>query len=117
MVSKEEPYVFSALSLKKMQETVELLRFYQTIGREVDADSIKYNITKDFTEQWEALRQRKEADVPKITKAMPVIKWIEAFDDFLNRTVGVRNIPLAYVTRIDATPVGLPERYGQGTFI
>jgi hypothetical protein len=113
VVGKEEPYVFSALSLKKMQETAELLRFYQTIGREVDADSIKYNITKDFTEQWEALKQRKEAkeaDVPKITKAMPVIKWIEAFDDFLNRTVGVRNIPLAYVTRIDATPGVLPER-------
>jgi hypothetical protein len=37
--------------------------------------------------------------VPKITKALPVIKWTEAFDDFLSRKIGARTIPLAYVTR------------------
>ena len=38
-----------------------------------------------------------EPDVPKITKALPVIKWTEAFRDYLHRTIGVRTIPLAYV--------------------
>ena len=32
---------------------------------------------------------------------MPIIKWTEAFQDFLNRVIGARMIPLAYVIQID----------------
>ena len=39
--------------------------------------------------------------MPKITKALPIIKWTEAFQDILNRVIGARMIPLAYVIRID----------------
>ena len=51
--------------------------------------------------QWKALKERKDEDdleVPKITKALPIIKWTEAFQGFLNRVMGARMIPLAYVT-------------------
>jgi hypothetical protein len=54
--------------------------------------------------QWKALGDKKKADepeVPKITKALPVIKWTEAFRDYLHRIIGVRTIPLAYVIRPD----------------
>jgi hypothetical protein len=40
-----------------------------------------------------------EPEVPKITKALPIIKWTEAFWDYLHRMIGVRMIPLAYVIR------------------
>ena len=33
----------------------------------------------------------------KISKVLPVIKWTEPFQDFLNRKIGNRNIPLAYI--------------------
>jgi len=36
-------------------------------------------------------------------KALPVIKWTEAFKDYLNRKIGVCKIPLAYVAHPDAT--------------
>ena len=54
----------------------------------------------NFEIQWKALKERKDEDdpeVPKITKALPKIKWTEAFQDFLNRVIGARMIPLAYV--------------------
>ena len=35
--------------------------------------------------------------VPKITKALPLIKWMEAFQDFLHCVIGIHTIPLAYV--------------------
>ena len=38
-----------------------------------------------------------DPDVPTITKALPIIKWTEAFQDFLHRVIGARMIPLAYV--------------------
>ncbi len=62
--------------------------------------------------QWNALKQRKDEDdpeVPKITKALPVIKWTEAFKDFLNRVIGARMIPLSYIIRAEQqVPVMAP---------
>jgi hypothetical protein len=43
-----------------------------------------------------------------VTKALPIILWIEAFNDFIDRLVGVEMIPLSYIIRkdsdVDATP-------------
>eukprot|EP00957_Ditylum_brightwellii_P163207 12427293-Ditylum_brightwellii.AAC.2 len=30
---------------------------------------------------------------------MPIMRWVDVFDDFLNRKIGVRTIFLSYVTR------------------
>ena len=54
----------------------------------------------NFEIQWKALKERKDEDdpeVPKITKAILIIKWTEAFQDILNRVIEARMIPLAYV--------------------
>ena len=53
-----------------------------------------------FEIQWKALKNRKDDDdpeVPKITKAHPIIKWTEAFQDYLHQIIGVQMIPLTYV--------------------
>ena len=67
-----------------------------------------YNpIISNFAQQWKALTERKEAEtpkIPKILKALPIIRWSEAFIDHLNRKIGARTIPLAYVIRQNATP-------------
>ena len=55
---------------------------------------------KNFKIQWMALKDRKkdnDTEVPKITKALPIIKWMEAFQDLLHQIIRVRMIPLAYV--------------------
>jgi hypothetical protein len=55
---------------------------------------------KNFEIQWKALEDKKRAEepeVPQITKALPIIKWTEAFWDYLHRMIGVRMIPLACV--------------------
>jgi hypothetical protein len=53
---------------------------------------------KNFSEQWKALEDKKggdEPDVPMITKVLPIIKWTEAFRDYLHRVISIRTIPLA----------------------
>jgi hypothetical protein len=52
-------------------------------------------------------------EVPKISKTLPIIKWSEAFKDMLHRKIGVRNVALAYVARLDAAvpPIG-PQAAG-----
>jgi hypothetical protein len=84
--------------------------FSNTVGRTLTAGNIQWvSVMRNFKEQWQALKQKKaapEPEVPKVTKALPIIKWTEAMMDYLHRVIGVRNIPLAYAARIDVIPVG-----------
>ena len=71
------------------------------------------HVAKNFETQWKALKSHKDEDDPvisKITRALPIIKWTEAFQDFLHQTVDVRTIPLAYVIRsnVDVSPQAPP---------
>eukprot|EP00957_Ditylum_brightwellii_P094447 7191471-Ditylum_brightwellii.AAC.1 len=34
------------------------------------------------------------------------MQWVDVFDDFLNQKIGVRTIPLSYVTRASALELG-----------
>ena len=98
-----------------MQLTVvtKLVRYYVMVGHPLTPANMAWNtVMRNFNEQWKALEERKEhenPDVPKITKALPVIKWTEAFTDYLSCAIGVRMIPLAYVIQPEAdVPVAAP---------
>jgi hypothetical protein len=99
------PFVFGAKSQKQLVIATQFLRYYEEVGRATTPGNILWAmVMKNFTPQWKALEDKKKADepdVPKITKALPVIKWTEAFRDYLHRMIGVRTIPLAYVIRPD----------------
>ena len=99
-----------AKSQKRLTVACDLIRYYQTVGRDLTAANIQWNqVMSNFEIQWKALKERKDEDdpdVPKITKALPIMKWTEAFQDFLNRVVGARMIPLPDVIRIDSQVPG-----------
>ena len=64
-------------------------------------------VMKNFADEWKALEERKEEEDPEtlvILKELPIIKWIEAFEDHLHRCVGIRCIPLVYVNRSNVAP-------------
>ena len=98
-------FTYGAKSKKRLTVACDLVRFYQTVGRDLTGANIQWNqVMSNFEIQWKALKDRKDEDdpdVPKITKALPIIKWTEALQDFLNRLNGARMIPLAYVFQID----------------
>ena len=104
-------FTYGAKSQKRLTVACDLIRFYQTVGRDLTAANIQWNqVMSNFEIQLKALKDRQDEDdpdVPKMTKALPIIKWTEAFQDFLNRVIGARMIPLAYVIRIDPQVPGL----------
>ena len=107
------PFAFGAKSQKRLLVACNLVRHYNTVGRMITAANMQWNtVMRNFEIQWKALKDRKDADepdIPKITKALPVVKWTEAFEDYLSRVVGVRTIPLACVIRADdAVPAAAP---------
>ena len=77
-----------------------LIRYYQTVGRDLTESNIQWNqVMSNFEIQMKSLEERKDEDdpeVPKITKTLRIIKWIEAFQDFLSRYFGARMIPLRH---------------------
>ena len=93
------PFVFGAKSQKRLMAASDLIRFYETVGRPLTAGNMQWaTVIKNFAEQWKALKDRRDQDdpeVPKITKALPVIKWTQAFEDCLHRVTGVLMTPLA----------------------
>ena len=75
------------------------------------------HVMKNFEIQWTALKDRKkdnDLEVPKITKALPIIKWMEAFQDFLHWIIRVRMILLENVI---CTTVNIPAPPPQLTVI
>ena len=94
-------FTYGAKSQKRLTVACDLVRFYQIVGRDLTAANIQQNhFMSNFEIQWKALKDRKDEDdpdVPKTTKALPIIKWTEAFQEFLNRVIGARMIPLEYV--------------------
>ena len=100
--------MFGAKSQKRIAIACNLVRFYATVGHDLTAANLQWNtIMKNFEVQWKALKEREgddSPDVPKISKVLLVIKWTEAFQDFLNRKIGNRNIPLAYIIHDEPNP-------------
>jgi hypothetical protein len=102
-------FVFGAKSQKRLSVATDLIKYYDATGRDYTAANLQWtNVVKNFDIQWKALKVKQREDppeIPKLSKALPVIKWTEAFRDLLNRVIGVRTIPLCYVIR---ETVGVP---------
>jgi hypothetical protein len=79
------------------------MRYYTTIGRHLTVLNTMYaTVIRSFTQQWAGLKDRKRQTdpvVPKITAELPIMRWVDVFYNFLSRKIGVRTIPLSYVTR------------------
>ena len=101
-------YVFGAKSFKRLKIAASAVRYYSTIGRAITPQNMHYgNVLKNFGEQWESIIKKAkddEPEVPKITRALPVFKWTESFEDFLHQIIGTRHIALAYLIRDDVIP-------------
>ena len=63
------------------------------IGCRVTVPNTVYNIDiKSFTNRWAGLKDWKcqmQPVVPKITGELPIMQWVDVFDDFLIRKIGV----------------------------
>ena len=102
------PFDFGAKSQGRIAISCDLVNYYRTADRDLTAANLQWNtMMKNFDVQWTALKEKKGEDspeTPKKFKALPVIKWTEAFQDFLNRKIGNRNIPLAYIIWDELNP-------------
>ena len=97
------PFVIGAKSRKRLFATCDIVRYYETTERGITTANVSWNTAINiFEAQWKVLKERKKGDkpdVPKIIKALPVIKWTQALGGYLNSITGHLAIPLSYVVR------------------
>ena len=88
------PFVFGAMSQGHIAVACNLVNYYRTVSHDLTAANLQWNtVMKNFDIQWTTLKEKKgedSPDTPKISKVLPVIKWTEAFQDFLNRMTEFR---------------------------
>ena len=57
-----------------------------------------------------------QPEIPKVTRALPIVRWTEVFKDYLHRVLGTRKILLAYVTRPDVAVPPLGDQQDRQPF-
>ncbi len=84
-------YVIPAKTMIRMHGVRLIMAYYRMVGRVVVADDILWPVVKSFVEQWNALLEKKKADVgqaPKLTKDRVIYKWLESFQQYLSDKIG-----------------------------
>jgi hypothetical protein len=113
----QPPFVFGTKAQKRLLAACDIVHYYEMISRELSSTNMRWDpVLKNFGQQWKALKDRKDGEaleVPKISKTLSIIKWTEAFTDFLHRKIGVRMVPLAYVVR-ETVPPGVAPALATG---
>eukprot|EP00957_Ditylum_brightwellii_P144664 11021056-Ditylum_brightwellii.AAC.1 len=73
----QTPYPFGVRTQKRLQEVLELTRYYITIGRRLTVANTTYAmVIRSFTDQWADLKDHKRQTqpvVPKITAELPIM--------------------------------------------
>lgn len=109
---EQEPFIISARSLLRLQVAAVAVEYYAGTARTLTVQSIAWPRLKNFEEEYKAIKDEKEngdADPPKITKQVNVVKWLEALENFARTAIGARMCPLAYLLRSDvAVPAAAP---------
>eukprot|EP00957_Ditylum_brightwellii_P179106 13644449-Ditylum_brightwellii.AAC.1 len=89
----QTPYLFGVSTQKRLQEALELTKYYATDGHCLTVSNTVYETAiQSFTDQWASLkdykRQTQPVD-PKIKAELPIMQWVDVFDDFLSRKISV----------------------------
>ena len=90
----------------KLMVAVSAARFYETVGRTI----LPVNMTWTYVKQFKSLNEltskwKEQPDLPSLGRNVPIMKLLELIREHLRGVLGIRQIPLAYVTRKLVTPV------------
>jgi len=97
------PYVFGASSLQRLLVMSDLVRYYASVGRSHTVANLNYMTTgRSFKLSYSLHAKKKLADnkdPPVPSRALPILQWLEAYEDHSHRAYTDKGRPFAYVIR------------------
>ena len=101
-------YVISPISLKRLIVAADLVRYYEIVGRNLTTASLRWTGPVMHYQQYMQARDKHKEDdepeIPRISRSLGITLWVDAFELYLEKIYGCRDIPLAYVIRADENP-------------
>ena len=99
---KQPPMVCSALSVKILKLSADLVFYYTGIRQPLTMENMSYFIHKDYNDHFKsakALKKDQNIKLMKYGKNTVTLGWFKAAVTFLSAFIGARNWSLVYVTR------------------
>ena len=99
----QQPFHIAAKSLHRLRVAAVAVEYYLATGRALTAQMVQWETQlKNFEVQWKSITSMSKNDsleLPKMSKTVGIVKWIEAYESYASQKIGVRSAPLAYVIR------------------
>jgi hypothetical protein len=104
---------FGELSFMRLATACHAVRYYKTTARTISPGMMRWQHTlknfHDGLKALQALMEKAAPEIPRISRAMPVMKWAPAFEIVMESTYGTRDfLPLMYVIRKEPIPTDPP---------
>ena len=97
-----------AIAVKRIQTAVYAAKYYDLIGRPIDAHSMSWERIRHFLDL-KAIEEEYPSpeQIATVTKKLNIMKWVELLEEHVRKVRGVRKIPLSYLIRTShvAAPV------------
>lgn len=107
-VTRNEGVAVPYLIEKRLKLACYAARYNKLVGCPINAESMTWALIRQFEAFKELQDEHSDPkDLPPVSKSLPILKWMEVFDSYLQNTLGVAKVPLTYVTRdsIEVSPI------------
>ena len=99
-----------AIAVKRIQVAVYAAKYYDLIGRSIDAQNMSWYRIRHFLDL-NAIKEEYSSpeQIATVTKKLNIMKWEELLEEHVRKVRGVQKIPLSYLIRTShvAAPVRL----------
>lgn len=71
-----------AIAVSKLKVASQAVRYYDCVGRPLETQNMIWDVLRHFKDEQAAIKSQKDAnptDVPKVTKSVPILRWLESF--------------------------------------
>ena len=80
--------------VKRIKTTVYVPKYYDLVGREIDAASMTWDIICHFNDHKAIEREyTAPAQIATVTKKLTIMKWVDFLEERVRKNKGFKNIP------------------------
>ena len=89
-----------AIAVKRTQIAVYAAKYYDLVGRAIDAHTMAWDRICHFTDL-KAIEEEysNPEQIAPVTKKLNIMKWVELLEEHVRKERGARKIPLSYLIR------------------
>ena len=84
----------------QLKFTCRAAKYFVNIGRTPTSTNLSWSFVKQFRFPDDIIEKHQPPqDQQPISSSLPIVKWVEYFEEYLRRVLGVDDIPLTYIVR------------------